>query len=133
MTDPIADMLTRIRNASKAKRDEVAVPFSKIKLEIAKILKREGYIADFAEIKPGIAPHKFGGIVIKLKYNDSQPVIAAIKKISRPGRRIYATKDNLPRVLNNLGLAVISTSQGLMTNRQAQKAGLGGEVIFEIY
>lgn len=133
MTDPIADMLTRIRNASKVKKDEVAVPFSKIKLEIVKILKREGYIADFSEIKPGNGPDKFGGIIVKLKYNDDEPAITTIKKISRPGRRIYSTKDNLPKVLNNLGLAIISTSQGLMTNRQAKKAGLGGEVIFEIY
>jgi small subunit ribosomal protein S8 len=133
MTDPIADMLTRIRNASRTKKEEVFVPFSKIKLEIVKILKREGYVADFDEIKPDSSKERFGGIMVKLKYIGKEPAITSIKKISRPGRRIYSAKDELPKVLNNLGIAIISTSQGLMTNRQAKKAGLGGEVICEIY
>ncbi len=136
MTDPIADMLTRIRNASKVKKAEVFIPFSKIKLEIIKILKREGLIDGFEEIKPaGSADsrQKFGGIMVNLKYNEGQSTISHIRKISKPGHRVYATKEELPRVLGGLGLAIVSTSRGVMTNKEAKKIGLGGELICEIY
>ena len=133
MTDPIADMLTRIRNASVIRKKQVYIPFSKIKLEILKILKTEGFIKGFEEIKPGTDGQKFGGLEVELKYEDKTPAITAIKKISKPGLRVYATKDELPRVLNDLGLAIISTSQGVMTNKKARKLGLGGEIICEIY
>jgi len=134
MTDPIADMLTRIRNASKTKKAEVFIPFSKLKLDVVKILKNEGFIAGFEEIKPEkTGPNKFGGINVTLKYEDDQSVITALNRISKPGRRVYAAKDKLPRVLNNLGIAVISTSSGVMTNKEAKKAGLGGEILCEVY
>lgn len=130
MSDPIADMLTRIRNASAVKKPEVKIPFSKVKFKIAEILQREGYIGNLSteEVRKGI-----NQLVVKLKYNNKKPVITNIKRISKPGQRIYAGKDELPRVLNNLGLAVISTSKGLMTNKEARRQGLGGEVICEIY
>ena len=134
MTDPIADMLTRIRNASKVRKPEVFIPFSKIKLEVVKILKKQGYIAGYAEIKPDETDNKFGGIKVELKYTkDRKPAITSIKRVSKPGQRIYASKDELPKVLNNLGIAILSTSAGIMTNREAKKAGLGGEIICEIY
>ncbi|MFA5125002.1 MAG: 30S ribosomal protein S8 [Patescibacteria group bacterium] len=133
MTDTIADMLTRIRNASRIKKGEVFIPFSKMKLEIAKILKREGFISDFEEIQPGTEGYKFGGLNVVLKYEDGQPAITAINRISKPGRRIYVDKDNLPVVINNYGIAILSTSKGLMTNRQAKKVGSGGEVLCEVY
>lgn len=133
MTDPIADMLTRIRNASRAKKAEVYIPFSKIKLEIIKILKREGFISGFEEIISGSRENKFGGLNVTLKYEDNKPVITSIKRISKPGQRVYSGKDNLPRVLNDLGLIILSTSSGLMTNKEARKKGLGGEIICEIY
>lgn len=133
MTDPIADMLTRIRNAQKVKKAEVFVPFSKIKLAIVRILKKQGYIEDFSEAQPAEGKNKFGGLLISLKYEDKQPVITSLKRISKPGRRVYAGKDDLPKVLNNLGIAILSTPQGIMTNKEAKKAGLGGEVICEIY
>ena len=133
MTDPIADMLTRIKNGAKAKKEKVYVPFSKLKLELAKILKREGYISDIIEIKPDTEGYKFGGFEIVLKYDGKEPAISGIKKISKSGQRHYVKKDNLPVVLNNYGIAVLSTSQGLMSNKQAKKLGLGGEVLCEIY
>jgi len=133
MTDPIADMLTRIRNAAKVKKAEVFVPFSKMKLEIAKILKREGFIADIEEIKPETEGFKFGGLNLVLKYEDGVSVITTINKISSPGRRIYVSKTELPVVVNDYGLAIVSTSKGIMTNKQAKKAGLGGEVVCEVY
>ena len=134
MTDPIADMLTGIRNASKVRKAQVFVPFSKIKLEIARILKRQGYITDFTEVKPDETDNKFGGIMIDLKYaSGRKSVITSIKRVSKPGQRIYASKDELPKVLNNLGIAIVSTSTGIMTNREAKQAGLGGEIICEIY
>lgn len=136
MTDPIADMLTRIRNASQVKKQDVFIPFSKIKLEIVKILKKEGFINGFSELKPnsqGITEDRFGGIVVSLKYNDNQSAITSIDRISKPGRRVYVSKSDIPRVLNGLGLAVISTSRGIITNKEAKNLGLGGEVICEIY
>jgi len=133
MTDTIADLLTRIRNASRTKKTEVFIPFSKIKLELVKILKREGFIEDFEKKEPGSEGYKFGGLMIKLKYDKKQPAITSLKRISKPGRRLYVAKADLPIVLNHFGIAVISTSQGLMTNKQAKQAGLGGEVLCEIY
>ena len=134
MTDPIADMLTRIRNAHSVSKTEVVVPFSKMKLEIATILKQEGFIKSVATREAGSDGNRFDEIIIGLKYaNSKEPAITSLKRISKPGERVYATKDQLPRVLNNLGIAIISTSHGLMTNKQARKSGLGGEIICEIY
>ena len=134
MTDPIADMLTRIRNAQTVSKTEVVVPFSKMKLEIATILKQEGFIKSVATREAGSDGNRFDEIIIGLKYaNSKEPAITSLKRISKPGERVYATKDQLPRVLNNLGIAIISTSHGLMTNKQARKSGLGGETICEIY
>jgi len=133
MTDPIADMLTRIRNAAKTRKAEVFVPFSKMKLGILKIMKKQGLIGGFTELEKS-PENKFGGLLVNLKYDESrQSVISGLKRISKPGRRIYATKDELPVVLNNFGIAIISTSAGLMTNKEAKKKGLGGEVLCEIY
>ncbi|MCK5211564.1 30S ribosomal protein S8 [Candidatus Parcubacteria bacterium] len=137
MTDPIADMLTRIRNASAVKKPEVVLPMSKIKFEIAKILKREGWILD-TEVLAGSgkknASSAFDELKLVLKYKKSgRPYISSVKRISRPGLRIYSKKDALPRVLNNLGMAIISTPNGLMTNKEARKNGLGGEILCEIY
>jgi len=129
MTDPIADMLTRIRNAIAVRKQEVVIPFSKIKFEIAQILKKEGYIEKLEKKQDN-----FTQIRIGLKYSkDNGLVIQSLKRISKPGRRVYTGKDELPRVLNDLGIAIISTSQGLMTNREAKKRGIGGEVLCEIY
>ncbi|MCX6796520.1 MAG: 30S ribosomal protein S8 [Candidatus Falkowbacteria bacterium] len=137
MTDPIADMLTRIRNASAIRQYEVVLPMSKIKHEVAQILKREGWVNDVQVVKAGGAKNKaakFDQLRIMLKYKKSgRPAIASIKRVSKPGLRIYAGKNELPRVLNNLGIAIISTPQGLMTNKEASRAGLGGEVICEVY
>jgi small subunit ribosomal protein S8 len=133
MTDPIADMLTRIRNASASKKPEVVLPFSKIKLEIAKILMQYGYIKKFEKIEAGSNGNKFDEMRIGLKYLGKESAVGSIKRISKPGRRVYASKDDLPVVLNNLGIAIISTSQGLMTNKEAKKKNLGGEIICEVY
>ena len=133
MTDPIADMLTRIRNALAVKKPEVILPFSKIKLAIAEILKEYGYIKNVEKIEKGSADNNHDEIKITLKYLGNQPAITDLKKVSRPGRRIYATKDKLPVILNNLGIAIISTPQGLMTNKEAKKKNSGGEIICEIY
>jgi len=129
MTDPIADMLSRIRNGLLAKKSEIILPYSNIKFEIAKILARRGWVESVDKIK-----NKFGKIKIILKYNEEkEPAISHIKRISKPGRRIYVPKDKLPIVLNNYGEAIISTSKGLMTNKEARKEKLGGEIICEIY
>lgn len=133
MTDPIADMLTRIRNGAKAKKEKVYLPFSKLKLELAKILKREGYISDIIEIQPGSEGYQFGGLEIVLKYDGKTPAISGINRISKSGQRQYVKKDELPVVLNNYGISILSTSQGLMSNKQAKKLGLGGEVLCEVY
>ena len=137
MTDPIADMLTRIRNASAVHKPEVVMPMSKIRYEIAKILKQEGWILDAKIIKGEGKKNqtdKFDQLVIGLKYKKSgKSVILKLKRISKPGLRIYVKRNNLPKVLNNLGIAIISTPQGLMTNKRARKVGLGGEVLCEIY
>lgn len=126
--DPIADLLTRIRNASLAHNSEVIVPYSKLKFAVAEILQREGYINRVEKIED-----RHGSIRITLKYDGNRPKIMHLKRVSTPGRRVYAKKDALPRVLNHYGMAVISTPQGLMTNKAAAKAGLGGEVICEVY
>ncbi len=130
MTDPIADMLTRVRNANLAGHQKVEVPSSRMKDAIAEILKAEGYIKDFERI----SNNKQGMLKLYLKYGrDSQRAITGIKRISKPGLRVYAKKDELPRVLGGLGIAIISTSQGLMTDKEAGKAGLGGEVICYVW
>ncbi|UJF19477.1 30S ribosomal protein S8 [Vibrio sp. SS-MA-C1-2] len=124
MQDPIADMLTRIRNGQAANRVAVKMPSSKLKVAIATLLKAEGYIVDFAvegEVKSTLE--------VTLKYFDANPVIEQIQRVSRPGLRIYKNKGNIPSVMGGLGIAVVSTSKGLMTDRSARKAGLGGEII----
>jgi small subunit ribosomal protein S8 len=128
MTDPIADMLTRLRNALAVKKEEVSIPSSKVKLAIAEILKKNDYILNYKQ-----SNDNFGEINIVLKYNESNPAITNLKRISKPGRRVYVTKDNLPSVLNNLGIAIISTPHGIMTNKEARKKATGGEILCEIY
>ena len=130
MTDPIADMLTRIRNALVQKHDVVSMPVSKEKKAIAKILKEEGFITDYAIEGDG----QFKELTITLKYTeDKQRVISGLRRISKPGLRVYAHADELPRVLNGLGIAIISTSKGVMTDRQARKEHIGGEVLAYIW
>ncbi|MDQ0190418.1 30S ribosomal protein S8 [Alicyclobacillus cycloheptanicus] len=130
MTDPIADMLTRIRNANLVGHEKVEIPGSNIKRSIAEILKREGYIRD-AEF---IADDKQGVIRVFMKYGKNQErVITGLKRISKPGLRVYASHDNLPRVLGGLGTAIISTSKGIMTDKEARKEKIGGEVLCYIW
>ncbi len=129
MTDPIADYLTRIRNAAKAQRKRVDIPASRLKSEITRILKDEHYIQDFTIIED----NKQNVIRIALKYNDGESVIKGLERISRPGLRKYSNGDSLPRVINGLGIAVISTSKGVMTDKQARQAGVGGEVICYVW
>ena len=131
MSDPIADMLTRIRNANTAKHDTVDVPASKMKIAIAEILFNEGYISKYEIVEEG----NFSTIHITLKYgvDKNEKVISGIKRISKPGLRIYAGKDELPRVLGGLGTAIISTNQGILTDKEARKLGVGGEVICHIW
>jgi small subunit ribosomal protein S8 len=125
-TDPIADMLTRVRNANKALHAQVEMPASAQKVELARLLKDEGYITGYSLVREG----SFDTLVVELKYTDGRRrVISQVKRVSKPGRRIYAKKDNLPKVLGGLGTAVISTSRGLMTAREAQRLGVGGEVV----
>ena len=131
MTDPIADMLTRIRNGLSAEHDTVAIPASKMKVEIARILKQEGYINGYS-VEGETAKEKT--ITVELKYGpDEEKVITGLKRISKPGLRVYAKGDNVPRVLNGLGIAIISTSKGLMTDRDARKQNLGGEVVAYVW
>jgi small subunit ribosomal protein S8 len=126
ISDPIADMLTRVRNASRARHQEVAVPASRTKREIARILKDEGFIADWTEVQAG--PGKV--IKVTLRYVDGKvPVVSGLKRISKPGLRVYARKTDIPRVLGGLGIVILSTSQGIMTGAQARRAQLGGEVL----
>jgi small subunit ribosomal protein S8 len=130
LTDPIADMLTRIRNANKALHETARMPNSRMKQEIARLLKEEGYIRDF-RVEKG---ESFDELVIVLKYGRSRErIITDLKRISKPGRRVYARKDRLPRVLGGMGVAILSTSQGLLTARNAEKEGVGGEVICFIW
>jgi len=129
-TDPIADMLTRIRNANSAKHKEVDIPASNMKRAIAQILLDEGYIASFEEIKD----EKQGMLRITLKYDENgKRVIDGLKRISKPGLRIYVNKEELPQVLNGLGIALISTSKGIKTDKEARKEGLGGEVLAYVW
>ena len=127
MTDPIADMLTRIRNANTAKHDTVDVPSSKMKLAIAKILLDEGYIKSYDLVDNG----NFKDIHITLKYGASknEKIISGLQRISKPGLRVYASKEELPKVLGGLGVAIISTNQGVVTDKEARKLGVGGEVL----
>ena len=130
MTDTIADMLTRIRNALIAKHDTVDVPCSTSKKAIADILVEEGYIKEYAIVEEGLAKT----LRIKLKYGpNKQRVIVGIKRISRPGLRVYARKDEIPKVLNGMGIAILSTSRGIMTDREARKLGVGGEVLAYVW
>jgi len=130
MTDPIADFLTRIRNANSVNHEKVEIPASKMKRIISQILKDEGMIRDFEYIEDGMQ----GILRIHLKYGaNKQKVITGLKRISRPGLRVYAKKDEIPRILGGLGLAIISTSQGVMTDKQARKRGLGGEVLCYVW
>ena len=125
MTDPIADMLTRIRNAQCSEKKSVAMPASKLKSAIAQVLKDEGYIEDFAVREAEGKPQ----LEISLKYYAGKPVIERIERVSRPGLRIYRPKDELPKVMNGLGVAIVSTSRGVMTDRKARGMGVGGEVL----
>jgi len=130
MTDPIADMLTRVRNANRAYHETVDIPASKMKEEIARILKEEGYIKDYQVVQE----NSFNVIRVKMNFGpDRERVISGIKRISKPGLRVYAKKDEVPRVLGGLGIAIISTSKGIMTGREAKKAELGGEVICYVW
>jgi small subunit ribosomal protein S8 len=133
LTDPISDMLTRIRNANKALQDTVTMPTSRAKTEIARLLKEEGYIRDYhverkQDAKGEDMPYEM--LVIELKYGrNRERVISGLKRVSKPGRRVYARKDRLPRVLGGMGVAILSTSSGVMTGRSAEEKGVGGEVV----
>ena len=130
LTDPIADMLTRIRNANKALHEKATMPSSKMKVELARLLKEEGYIRDY----PVEKGESFDTLVVDLKFGrNRERVISGLKRVSKPGRRVYARKDRLPRVLGGMGVAVLSTSSGLVTGRTAQERGVGGEVVCFIW
>src|ERR687895_1169706 len=130
LTDPIADMLTRIRNANKALHERAEMPTSRLKEEIARILKEEGYISDY-HVEKG---ESFDSLVVELKFGrNRERVITDLKRVSKPGRRVYAKKERLPRVLGGMGTAIISTSRGLVTSRTAQERGVGGEVVCFIW
>src|SRR4051812_15900421 len=125
MTDPIADFLTRIRNGQLSGKPEIAAPSSRIKLALAKVLKDEGYIEDFAVDGDAKKPT----VKVRLKYYQGRPVIERLERVSRPGLRVYRGRDDIPRVMNGLGVAIVSTSRGVMTDRKARADGLGGEVL----
>ena len=130
LSDPIADMLTRVRNASLIKRKDVSMPSSKVKIEVAKILKEEGYIKNYKVADDG----KQGVLNISLKYTDAnQSVITGLRRISKPGCRIYCTRDTMPKVLDGLGVAIISTSRGMATGRKCAELGVGGEVVCSVW
>lgn len=130
MTDPIADMLTRIRNANQMKKQTVDMPASKLKAEILSLLKTEGFITDFTVVDEGVQ----GTIKVTLKYlQNSERAVRGLKKISKPGLRVYAKTDDLPRVLNGLGIAIVSTSRGIMTDREARRQQVGGEVLAYVW
>jgi small subunit ribosomal protein S8 len=132
LTDPVADMLTRIRNANKALHDRAEMPNSKLKVEIARILKEEGYIRDYHVAESEDRPHKT--LVVELKYGRSRErIITDLKRVSKPGRRIYAGKDRRQRVLGGMGIAIMSTSRGVVTSRTAEAEGIGGEVICYVW
>lgn len=129
LTDPIADMLTRIRNANQAKHNVVAIPFSKIKESIANILRNEGYIADYELREEGNKKD----IVVSLKYDNNQAIIKGLTRISKPGRRVYSSVENLPKVLGGLGIAIVSTPKGVLTDKECRKHSVGGEVLCYIW
>jgi small subunit ribosomal protein S8 len=129
MTDPVADMLTRIRNATMARHIRVAIPASNLKIAIAKILKEEGYIKDYEVLKD--SPQ--GTLKVTLRYVDKRPVLTQLKRVSKPGLRVYTPHDTIPRVRGGLGTAILSTSHGVMTGREAYRQGLGGEVICYVW
>ncbi len=130
VTDPIADMFTVIRNASRAKKDKVQLPSSKLKLEVLNVLKREGYIKNYKHI----SDEKQGRIMVYLKFNkEKAPAITNIKRISKSGLRVYVPKDKIPRVLRGMGMAIISTSSGIFTDTQARNQGVGGEVLCYVW
>ena len=130
LTDPIADMLTRIRNANTAYKEEVEIPASRLKEEVARVLAREGYVQGFR--LEGEEPKR--RIVVEMKYGpDRERTISGLKRVSRPGRRVYADRGHLPRVLGGLGVSILSTSQGLLTDRQAARRGVGGEVLCQVW
>lgn len=128
-TDPIADFLTAIRNANQAKKVDVTVPSSTLKVEIARILKQEGYIAEYATREDT----KQGLLTVTLRYNDRERVIQHLERVSKPGRRIYVGKAEIPRVLGGLGVAILSTPRGVLTGSAARKAGVGGELLAKVY
>ena len=129
-TDPIADMLTRIRNANIVSHEEVEMPSSKLKVELAKVLKEEGYITDYTEKEVG----KFKVLVVTLKYDETnKPVISNLKRISKTGLRVYSKAKDLPQVFGGLGIAIISTSKGLLTDRKAKKENVGGEILCYVW
>ncbi|MDD3631154.1 MAG: 30S ribosomal protein S8 [Atribacterota bacterium] len=129
VTDPIADMITRIRNANRVKKEKLEIPSSKIKLEIARILKEEGYILDYYYKED----NKQGVIIIVLKYSGKQRTITNLKRISKPGLRVYVNKSDIPEVLGGLGVSILSTSKGIMTGKEAKKRHFGGEVLCYIW
>ncbi|HEX7419574.1 MAG TPA: 30S ribosomal protein S8 [Thermoanaerobaculia bacterium] len=130
MTDPIADMLTRIRNGIQSRHDRVELPSSKLKVEIARILKTEGFISNYKLVEDKVQPL----LRVYLKYSeDGEPVIHGIERISRPGRRVYRNKQEIPRVLGGLGLAIVSTSKGVLSGTEAVKNGVGGEVLCQVW
>jgi small subunit ribosomal protein S8 len=130
MSDPLADMLTRVRNASMVHFDSVDMPLSKVKVSVAKILKEEGYINDYHIQKDGVQ----GILKIDLKYDDAADnVIIGLRRVSKPGRRLYVNADNIPSVMSGLGIGIVSTSKGVMTDRQARKMRLGGELLCEVW
>ena len=129
MTDPIADLLTRIRNGQKAGKPEIAVGASKLKTSVLKVLKDEGFIGEYSTAREGVK----GTTTVALKYHDGRPVIDKLERVSRPGLRIYRGKGQLPKVLGGLGVAIVSTPKGVMTDKQARAAGQGGEVLCVVY
>lgn len=129
ITDPISDMLTRIRNAQAVKKAELALPYSNVKFAIAKILEKEGFVEKAVKATEA----KFPTIEIVLKYTNNQPAITSIQRVSRPGRRVYTKSEDLRSILSGLGISIVSTSNGLMTNKEAHARRLGGEVICEVY
>jgi small subunit ribosomal protein S8 len=132
MTDPIADMLSRIRNAALARHDVARIPASKVKKSIAEILEREGYVSSVVEEEWG--PKKVKTITVRLKYGDThQAAFRGLRRVSKPGRRVYVGHERIPRVLNGLGVSILSTSHGLMTDREARNKKLGGELLCEVW
>lgn len=129
LTDPIADMLTRIRNATRIKAEKVDIPISRMKLEIAKILKEEGFIKGYKILKD----KKQGVLRIVLKYVDNESVISGLKRVSKPGRRVYSGKDEIPKVMGGLGIAILTTPKGILTDKECRLEGVGGEIICYVW